>query len=374
VNDLPRSAAIRAGTGLVVALAALLLMRLPALRRLEDKVFDRRVLAWRQLSEADTSRIVLVTIDEESLHELGLHWPLPRASYARAIERLRKAGAEGIGVTVVFQGAGGDPAQTRALAAVVDGADDVVLASRIDAGSGASGFRCATGFCDVPLDEDGIARHFQVSPAGVDPPPVCLALAMLRARYKNPTFTPRGFVDMGGARFPISWAGPPGRTFTTIGLKRVLGGGDLSKEVKGAVVLLGSTLPGSANDIRTPFSKGGGRGDPMTALELTANIVFTLMGSDALITLTTAQHVLLVCGTAFVLFVLFCSLHPAFSVSVVCFVSVLYTLGAMYAMIESRWLLPVVAPLVAVQVAWFSSIAYRGVRAWMRASQRSGVA
>lgn len=370
LKALARAVGIRAALGLVLALAVLGVAELGFFRRIEERLLDRRITLWRQLSEADTSSIALVSVDQESLDKLHMRWPLPRAVYGRVAERLRKAGAEAIGITVLFEQKSADPLQDQALQQVLDAQRDVVLASRVDGGSVvAPPFVCATGYCDVPLDGDGVARQFTLSAPGIDPPPVAMGLALLRARYQNVDFVPRGFVAPASTRFPIAWAGPPGRTFTTLPLDRVLGGGDISKEVKGRVVLVGSTLEGMSNDIRTPFTRRGhdDTRSPMTSVELSANIIFTLLGQDALVWLTPAQSVLLVGGSTFLLFMLFGSLHPLFSLVCVVFVGLLYGLGVTYEMLMSHRLMPVVPELLAVQAAWFASVAYRAGGALMRA-------
>lgn len=370
MKALARAVGLRAALGLVVALLVLGVAEIRFFRRLEERLLDRRITLWRQLSEADPSSIALVSIDQESLDKLHLRWPLPRGLYARIIDRLRKAGAEAIGITVLFERKSADPLQDQALQAVLDASNDVVLASRVDGTALVTPpLACATGYCDVPLDGDGVARQFTLSAPDIDPPPVVMGLALLRARYQNVDFVPRGFVAQAGTRFPIAWAGPPGRTFTTVPLDRVLGGGDLSKEVKGRVVLVGSTLEGMSNDIRTPFTRRGhdDSRSPMTSVELSANIVFTLLGQDALVSLTPAQSVLLVAGATFLLFMLFGSLHPLFSLVCVVFVSALYGLGATYEMIMSHRLMPIVPVLLAPLGAWLASIAYRAGGAAMRA-------
>ena len=360
----------RAALGVLLAILVLGMARLSYFRRFEDRLLDRRITLWRQLSEADTSSITLVTIDQESLDDLHMKWPLPRSAYGRIIDRLRKAGADAIGITVLFQGSAPDPRQDQLLQEGMGGQGDVVLASRVDGGTIVTPpFPCSTGYCDVPLDGDGVARQFTLSAPGTDPPAVAMALALLRARYQNVAFVPRGFVAPAGSLFPIAWAGPPGHTFATVPLKRVLGGGDLSKDVKGKVVLVGSTLPASSNDIRTPFTRRGhdDTRSPMTAVELSANLVFTLLGGDALTPPTTAQAVLMVAGMAFLLFMLFGSLHPLFSLVCVVFVATLWVLGATYEMIMAHELLPLVPPLLAVVAAWLGSIAYRAGVSFARA-------
>jgi CHASE2 domain-containing sensor protein len=365
VEDFLRAAAIRAAFGLVLALAVLALGRLGPLRRLEDRVLDRRIVLWRQLSEADTSGITLVAIDPPALDELHSQWPLPRGVYARAIDRLRRSGATAIGVTVVFEGASADPLGDQALGAAVEGGD-TVLASRLDLRQDAPTvvtppFKAPSGFCEVPLDLDGVARQFYVAAAGLDPPPICMALALLRAHYRNLQFVPRGFVDDPGTLYPIAWAGAPEHTFHTISLKKVLAGGDISKDVKGNIVIVGSTLPSASNSIRTPFARRGSvpPTPAMSTVELTANLVFSLLGNDSLRTLSRAEKVCLIGGLVFVCFMLFGSLHPLFSLVCTGFLIALYGVGATYAMVMNQRELPLVLPLAGLALAWGAAAAYR---------------
>ncbi len=112
--------------------------------------------------------VVVVGIDEPSLAELGLAPPLPRRLHAELIAALSRAGAEALGVDLLFaspQSPGDDAALARAL----DGRLPVVLASadvevrspqvahyrqRVESVFGAA----RHGSVGMPLDDDGVAR------------------------------------------------------------------------------------------------------------------------------------------------------------------------------------------------------------------------
>jgi adenylate cyclase len=68
---------------------------------------------------------VIVAIDEPSMAEIGRQWPWPRSLHARLVGALREAGAEAIGIDLIFaEPSAGD--DDRALAAALG--PDVVLA------------------------------------------------------------------------------------------------------------------------------------------------------------------------------------------------------------------------------------------------------
>jgi len=350
--------------GIVLGLVAQLAAWSPPVRRIEDRLGDRRIRLWRQLSEADTGGILLVGVDDESLRSLGLHWPLPRAVYARAIDALRRGGASVIGVAVLFEGASPSPVDDVLMQRVLEGDHDVVLASDLDLAASPPlltlpSFRAVSGFTDVPADADGVVRRFMVTPSGVSPPPNCMALEMLRLFYQDGQFTPRGYAGAPGTTYQIAYAGPPGDTFQTISLKRVLAGGDLTKDVKGRVVLLGSTLETVENTVSTPFHQR------MTGVELMANIVHMLQpepgkeGLDVFEPVTPLESWALVMGLAFLCFQVFVRVPSVLAGVLAAGLVVLYVIGMTHAMLEKHRWLPLVGPLIAIGSACATAVIYR---------------
>ena len=262
------------------------------------------------------------------------------------------------------------------LAQAVNGVSDVVLASRLDCSHippvlHLPRLRCASGYCHVAADSDGVVRQFSIAPDGVEA--TCFPLALLRLAFHSPQFVPQGYLDAPGTRFPITWAGAPGQTFPEISLARVLSGKGLAKEVKGRVVLLGSTLAGSAGRVRTPISTtvwGRSTGTGMTRVELMANIVYTLASQDSLQRLTAPQTALFVGGIAFVTFVIAASFHPLFSAVVCLFLIAMTFLETFGQMVLGGHLYPLFAPCFAVVAAWGAAGAWRfGAWVWKLATR-----
>lgn len=94
------------GAGLIgfAALAVVVLLQVAdpdSLARLRMQVFDAyQSLAPRE-AQADTGRVAIVDIDEESIDRLG-QWPWPRTDLAILAERLGEAGAAAVVFDIVF--------------------------------------------------------------------------------------------------------------------------------------------------------------------------------------------------------------------------------------------------------------------------------
>lgn len=97
---------MKAGTRIVAA-GLLVLAAMVLLFALRPWVLDRlelSLLDWRfrlRGATPTTGRVVLVTIDEKSVDELG-RWPWRRSVMARLIDRLSDAGVAAIGLDIVF--------------------------------------------------------------------------------------------------------------------------------------------------------------------------------------------------------------------------------------------------------------------------------
>ncbi|KJR42246.1 serine/threonine protein kinase [Candidatus Magnetoovum chiemensis] len=81
----------------LIILAAFLIKWYPT-EVLERLTYDLRTY-FRQ--KADDNKIVLVTIDDESINRLG-HWPWPRSFVAQAIGTIKDYGAKVIGVNIIY--------------------------------------------------------------------------------------------------------------------------------------------------------------------------------------------------------------------------------------------------------------------------------
>jgi adenylate cyclase len=85
----------------------------PFLRFMELKALDLRMVS--RGDRPSSGEIVIATIDEKSLDELG-RWPWPRTTLARLVERLHKYGVKAVGFDIVFA----EPDENSSLKAIVD--------------------------------------------------------------------------------------------------------------------------------------------------------------------------------------------------------------------------------------------------------------
>jgi hypothetical protein len=71
----------------------------PFLHFMELKTLNLRMVSRGQVAPAGP--VVIVTVDEKSLSELG-RWPWPRTTIARLIDKLKQDGAKAVGFDIVF--------------------------------------------------------------------------------------------------------------------------------------------------------------------------------------------------------------------------------------------------------------------------------
>ena len=115
-------AAIGAACGLIVAVAGFLGWFHSIDLRLQDGFDHRR----GPVTASD--RIAVVEIDDQFLRAKDIIWPLPREYYAMAIDALETAGAQAIGIDVLFLGdIAKDPTGDALLASMAHAHDNLVL-------------------------------------------------------------------------------------------------------------------------------------------------------------------------------------------------------------------------------------------------------
>ena len=115
-STLPARVAILIGAAVALVFGALSFV--PSWQTLERKGFDE--LSVRTAPMKSTLPITIIAIDEQSLSEIGLQWPWPRAQHADLVDRLTRAGA----MLVVFDMLLSEPSMKGP-------ADDAVLAKSI---------------------------------------------------------------------------------------------------------------------------------------------------------------------------------------------------------------------------------------------------
>ena len=224
--------------------------------------------------------VVVVALDAKSLRGFDEAPPVPRATDAKLIDRLRRAGA----ATIVFDltleqrsaDRAGDLALTRALArtgaavvsvqAIGDDAQTRLLAGVREFDHA----RVLAGHTYLPTDADGAIRRFPVSYRGV--PSLAAVAAVLHGRGAVPKDPPAGAL--------IDFAGDAG-TIPALSFGDVLAGRFIPRAVRDRIVVIGPTAP-ELQDLHAT-SMGGA---PMSGPEIHSSAIATALADYPLRTVS----------------------------------------------------------------------------------------
>ncbi len=226
------------------------------------------------------SRILLVTIDDQSLKKLG-QWPWPRSVHADLIDRLSAALPAGILFDVIFSEPG-DAADDQRLADAVCKAGNVLLPT---ASSDAADeqllplLKCAKGMgqINVEADNDGVVRSLYMREG---PPGNTLAqLAWLAYTLSGQTSPMPGLAKEPdgqhwhrehAVRVPYTAQGH----FPSVSYVSVLQGEVPPDVLRGRLILVGATAYGMGDRFVTPLSSTVGS---TAGVEIQANILNGLL-------------------------------------------------------------------------------------------------
>ena len=230
---------------------------------------------------AASGRVALVLMDEESAVRLKRQrgqWS--RRMLAASLDNLCSAGAEVIGLDMVMSAPDQDLETDRILAGAISRCNNVVLA-RVSAAAGVEEIApletfqeamLGDGFIDVPLDADGVLRKIRflnAKPQADGGLALLPSFALELARtYRNLEFN----FDFSGGEFFLLGA-PNGEqlrlpypdllinyygdytAFTTLSFADTVNNTFDPEQVRGKVVLVGSTLSSQKDFFTTPFSR-----------------------------------------------------------------------------------------------------------------------
>ncbi len=219
--------------------------------------------------------VVIVAIDDVTFNELQERWPFPRRFHARAIDRLRQAGAAVVAYDVQFTEPSDSEADDNALIESIDRAGNVVL-STTEVGRGGStnilggdevlrSVRAVGASGQVPNDPGGVLRRMLRDDDGLG------SLGVVAAERLRGKRVGRHHFDGEGTAW-IDYAGPP-RTVRTVSFSRLLDGKVPASALKGKVAVVGPAAP-SLQDVH-PTS--GSPDDLMSGAEIQANSVATAL-------------------------------------------------------------------------------------------------
>jgi adenylate cyclase len=226
--------------------------------------------------------VVVVGIDDVTFGDLQRRWPFPRRLHARAVNRLREAGAKAIAYDIQFT----EPTTAlddNALIDAVDRTHGVVLATtevdekgRANVFGGAQvlraiGARAANS--NFLNDEDGVIRRLPYSVDGLTSFSIATADAFRGKRDHVRT----------GSEW-IDYAGDPG-TVDYLSFSRLLSGAFADGLFDGKIAVVGASAPSLQDTHATPV----GAGAQMSGPEVQANAIATVLDG---LPLSEAPHAL----------------------------------------------------------------------------------
>ena len=226
--------------------------------------------------------VVVVGIDDVTFGELQQRWPFPRRLHAKAIDRLREAGAKAIAYDIQFTEPT-TPRDDNALITAVERADGVVLATtEVDRKGRANVFGGAdvvkaigarAGNSNLLNDEDGVIRRMPYEVEGL----VSFSIATTNAFRGEPDRRRTGSEW-------IDYAGDPG-TVDYLSFSRLLSGDFAEGLFDGKIAVVGAAAP----SLQDTHSTSVGRGAQMSGPEVQANAMATDLAGFPL---SEAPHVL----------------------------------------------------------------------------------
>ncbi|MCB1969902.1 MAG: CHASE2 domain-containing protein [Geminicoccaceae bacterium] len=254
--------------------------------RLDNRIYDLALHSWTPPAPSD---VVVVTIDESSLFELG-RFPWSRRLHARLIDRLNEAGAAGVAFDIIFaepdwENLSGDEEFARAIRSygpvVMPVFTDVRVGGQlpeeirplprlIKAGVG-------LGHVELEVDPDGVVR--KIRPTTGLPPnqrPYLVAALLERAvksgGYRadlDPLRPDSLLLDESWTLIPFSAR----NRFDRMTFADVVQGRISPERLRGKLVLVGATASGLGSTFSTPLSSNG---VPMPGVVLHAHLLNAL--------------------------------------------------------------------------------------------------
>lgn len=239
-------------------------------------------------------RILLVTIDDSSLKKLG-RWPWPRSLHADLIDRLSAAQPAGILFDVIFSEPG-DPANDKRLAESVCNAGNVLLPLVREGAANYSQpdtqmmplLKCAkgVGHINVEADSDGVVRSLYLRegpPDATAPQLAWLAYEMSGELSEMPgeplQLLTQHWHREHAIRIPFI---APHTHFPSVSYASVLRGEVAPEQLRGRLILVGSTASGMGDRFVTPVSSTVGT---TAGVEIQANVLNGLLQGRSIVDL-----------------------------------------------------------------------------------------
>ncbi len=244
-------------------------------RRFDNIVYDRSL---GMFAPSVSDKILIVTIDDESLKELG-RWPWTRDRHAELITRLHQAGVKAIVYDVLFPDPA-DPADDAALAAAMRLGTPVIIpqAYNVPGLNGAAydvvppipelaEAAAKVGHVNLSYDTDGVVRRVPLRFGEGSDAKLHMMEELYRIDHHSPSrLWARARGDDRAALIPYQ---PDVGVFPTISFANVLRGELPPAMLKDKLVLVGAGASGMGDIHPTPTGEGG----TAYGVELMANII-----------------------------------------------------------------------------------------------------
>jgi CHASE2 domain-containing sensor protein len=307
------------------------------------------VQRFERRGEQPAPRLLVVAVDDKTFADTKLHWPFPRRYHARAIDRLRRDGAEAIVYDVQFT----EETTARddnALITAVDKANNVVLATAETNEQGASNvlggdeflreIGAEAGASNLPEGRGGVLQRVEYEHGGLD------TLATVVARRLGHPQSASSF-ERDGAW--IDFHGPPG-SIDTVSFSDLLDGKVSPARVRGRIVVVGAASPTLQDVHPTPTSD-----TPMSGPEIEANAIDTVLRGMPLHGTPRWAGLLIVLALGFLPALVSLRLRALVAAAVVPAIAFGYLLIAQRAFDSGR-ILPVAMPLFALSLGMVTTI------------------
>lgn len=238
-------------------------------------------------------RILLVTIDDQSLQQLG-QWPWPRSLHADLIDRLGAAQPVGILFDVIFSEPG-EASEDQRLADAVCNAGNVLLPLVTEGSVSAHPpderlmplFKCAkgVGHVNVEADNDGVVRslYLREGPPGNTLPQLAwLAYTLTGEPEPMPGFTQKATAPHWHREHAVRVPFTADGHFPSVSYVSVLRGEVSPELLRGRLILVGATAYGMGDRFITPLSSSFGT---TAGVEIEANILNGLLQGRSIVDL-----------------------------------------------------------------------------------------
>ena len=348
---------------LVAALAGLAVAGAGATTGVLDGLESEAVDARYALRGAEAPRdIVVVGIDDDSIDELG-RWPFSRRWHARAVDRLHKAKARLIVYDVQFTEQSPDLDADFALFDAIGRAGGAVLAASTSNDKGETkvlggeknlrAIRSRAGAANLPSEKGGVIRRYERATGKLP----ALAVVAAKRLGKRPSFP-------GDDRAWIDFRGGP-KTFPTISFADLVKKRVDPTRLRGKIVVIGASSPTLQDTHPTPMSASA----LMSGPEIQANALWTAMHDNPL--RDASGRVGLLAALVLALLAPLAMLRRRFLLTIATMLVLggAYAAGA-HALFLDGWVVPVVAPLVALLASGITALVGGGL---MEARERRRV-